>query len=85
MFSSSKEELYIPAYLKNTYQYQIWTKITEVDNNEEWVVFDDTIFHPQGGGQPKDHGFCSIPGGTSFKILEAKWDLDSGKVEFILR
>lgn len=48
-------ELFIPSYLKNTYLFQLHTKIANI--HEGKVLFEDTIFHPQGGGQPKDKGW----------------------------
>ena len=50
----STMELFVPSYLKNTYQYELETSIASVKDNQ--VEFTDTIFHPQGGGQPDDKG-----------------------------
>lgn len=51
-------QLFIPSYLKNTYQFDLQTKISKIENNK--ILFSDTIFHPQGGGQPKDKGYFQI-------------------------
>ena len=47
-------ELFVPSYLKNTYNYQLETTVAGF--KDDMVEFADTIFHPQGGGQPDDKG-----------------------------
>lgn len=53
-------ELFVPTFLKDTYIFELNTKIAEV--HEGQLLFADTIFHPQGGGQPKDKGWVTING-----------------------
>ena len=67
----------MPTYLKDTYIYQLQTKIAEV--NESKVVFEDTVFHPQGGGQPNDKGFMVV-NGHKYEITAAAADKETGKV-----
>ncbi|KAK1598434.1 Threonyl/alanyl tRNA synthetase [Colletotrichum navitas] len=38
------------------------------------VVTEQTIFHPQGGGQPSDVGAMSTPAGASFAVASARMD-----------
>lgn len=51
-------ELFVPAYLKNTYLFELETKVASINDN--MIEFADTIFHPQGGGQPNDKGWISF-------------------------
>lgn len=46
-------------YLKNTYLFEIDTQATECKKDEKdrpYVLLNQTIFYPQGGGQPCDYG-----------------------------
>lgn len=43
------------------------------------IEFDDTIFHPQGGGQPKDEGYI-IYKNQRYMISKAEVDRSTGKV-----
>ena len=47
------------VYYTNTCLDKLETKILEIgqDENGSYVMFDKTIFHPQGGGQPADEGY----------------------------
>ncbi|KAK2814413.1 hypothetical protein FQN49_008195, partial [Arthroderma sp. PD_2] len=38
------------------------------------VVTEQTIFHPQGGGQPSDEGIITSPSGASFNVASARMD-----------
>lgn len=53
-------ELFIPSYLKNTYLFELKTRIANIQEGK--ILFEDTIFHPQGGGQPKDKGWIETNG-----------------------
>ena len=55
LFSFIKMELFVPSYLKNTYLFELQTQVAS--KKDEMVEFADTIFHPQGGGQPNDKGW----------------------------
>jgi Ser-tRNA(Ala) deacylase AlaX len=65
------QALQIPAYLTNSYQFSLNTTIKEV--NPPRVLFSDTIFHPQGGGQPRDKGWVEAAG-LKREILNATID-----------
>jgi alanyl-tRNA synthetase len=41
-------------YLDDTYLWEMDTRV--VAQREDYLVLEDTIFHPQGGGQPSDFG-----------------------------
>jgi alanyl-tRNA synthetase len=52
----------IQQYLKDTYQSNHNSKITNygTDDKGQFLVLEDTIFYPQGGGQPFDTGAILI-------------------------
>ena len=49
-------------YLNNTYKFVKMGTISSVgsDNKGNFIVLDETIFYPQGGGQPSDTGMIDI-------------------------
>ncbi|PIR59332.1 MAG: phenylalanine--tRNA ligase subunit alpha [Candidatus Pacebacteria bacterium CG10_big_fil_rev_8_21_14_0_10_56_10] len=51
-------------YLKNAYQQTLSATVQEVvEGKQTAVVLDQTIFYPQGGGQPSDWGVITGPNG----------------------
>ncbi|KAL4494629.1 hypothetical protein ABPG72_004531 [Tetrahymena utriculariae] len=55
------------TYLLDSYLFSLNTKITQVKQDESDpnlvnILFEKTIFHPQGGGQPSDNGFIEVNG-----------------------
>jgi alanyl-tRNA synthetase len=50
------------TYYRDTYLDKLEAKIVEVGKDEDgsYVIFDKTIFHPQGGGQPDDQGYFEL-------------------------
>ncbi len=52
----------IPLYYNNPYLLSHVAKITDIGSSTikkklvHWIRLDETIFHPQGGGQPSDSG-----------------------------
>jgi Ser-tRNA(Ala) deacylase AlaX len=65
-------------YLDNSYLYESNAAILEFQENEKGkvLVLDETIFHPQGGGQPSDTGKI-IFGNSLFEVQDVRMD-DSG-------
>ncbi|CAG8770704.1 4023_t:CDS:1, partial [Funneliformis caledonium] len=49
-------------YYRDTYLDKLEAIIVEVgrDENGDFIIFDKTIFHPQGGGQPDDKGHFKL-------------------------
>ncbi|CAB4491599.1 ThrRS/AlaRS common domain-containing protein [Rhizophagus irregularis] len=49
-------------YYRDTYLDNFEAKIIAIGNDDdgEFVIFDRTIFHPQGGGQPDDQGYFKL-------------------------
>jgi len=45
-------------YLEDTYLFEVKTHVTDSGEGERgpWLLLEDNIFHPQGGGQPSDVG-----------------------------
>jgi alanyl-tRNA synthetase len=45
-------------YLEDTYQFHFEGLVQEVGKDKKgiFIIFDQTVFYPQGGGQPADHG-----------------------------
>jgi Ser-tRNA(Ala) deacylase AlaX len=65
-------------YLENTYQFEDTAKVVEVRNLEDGrtaVLLDQTIFYPQGGGQPCDIGTISSASSV-FKVTDVRLDKD---------
>ena len=59
-------------YLEDTYLYENEAKIkklTQSDRGDFFVELDQTIFHPQGGGQPSDKGMMA--GKEVIKVLNS--------------
>src|SRR5664279_1108977 len=50
-----------PAYEREPYRTALETSILEAgdDGGRPYAVLDDTIFYPEGGGQPGDHGLLN--------------------------
>lgn len=67
-------------YLENTYQFLSEAKVLEVKETEKGtaLILDKTIFYPQGGGQPADHGVISSVNGK-FIVTDVRLD-ESGTV-----
>ncbi len=52
------------TYYQDSYLFSTEATIQDIGTDEkgEYVVFDRTIFHPQGGGQPDDTGYFEVKG-----------------------
>ena len=68
-------------YLKDTYRYSLQTKVKNI-SSDKMIEFEDTIFHPQGGGQPQDKGFI-LYNNKKYSIVKAQIDRPTGKVTII--
>ncbi len=55
-----------PLYLDNSYQKTCSAKILDVqsDGKNKVIILDQTIFYPEGGGQPSDQGVIKNSSGT---------------------
>ena len=66
-----------PEYLSDTYKFESTGKIIDIitlDKSTYQIILDNTIFHPQGGGQPSDKGFISFnSGGNTKGYGKKKW------------
>jgi Ser-tRNA(Ala) deacylase AlaX len=62
-------------FLENTYLFSTLTNVLETGRDEHGIYFivDQSIYHPQGGGQPNDQGHISIDGEPELKIVSAKY------------
>lgn len=63
-------------YLQDTYKFQSTATLLDVKTLEDGrsaLILDQTIFYPQGGGQPFDTGTISSPNGT-FVVTDVRMD-----------
>src|SRR6266576_3728188 len=62
------------TYFDDSYQFSNLAKILfcGADENGSYLTVDQTIFYPQGGGQPFDIGTIDVSGQT-FPIHAVKW------------
>jgi len=60
-------------YLQDTYIFNYESKILEIGeyNELKYLVLEDTIFYPQGGGQEADKGFIT-QGKTKINIVDTR-------------
>ena len=54
-----------------------------LERTERGVVLDQTVFYPEGGGQPGDRGQLTSVNGNSFAVLDTQ-KLDNGNIEHTL-
>lgn len=66
-----------PLYLEDTYLFESTAKVVAVENDEQGtlVVLDETIFYPQGGGQPTDIGTITFSNVT-FRVTKVLYRTD---------
>ena len=62
-------------YLDNTYLFESEAIFIEIKENEKGkaVILDETIFYPQGGGQPADRGEI-VSGDNIFAVSDVRLD-----------
>lgn len=70
------------VYLADTYRTEIATYVAAAgDDDGPWVALRDNVFHPQGGGQPADHGWLGghavVPHRTDSGLVAVR-DPDGG-------
>lgn len=63
----------IPNYLNNSDLFEDDAVLIKQDQDESgnYLILDNTIFYPQGGGQPSDQGFIAI-NGSSIPIIQVR-------------
>ena len=65
----------VPRYLEDTYLFEISAYIVTVERSDNLskgefkIILSETIFHPQGGGQPSDVGWIFIDEDCQFEVL----------------
>lgn len=73
------------SFLRDSYLFTLKTRVKEVsvdsaDSTILSVLFEDTVFHPQGGGQPSDSGFISIGDDIKLPVLKVTIDREKNTV-----
>ena len=71
-------------YYKNPYRREFDGKVlscTKVKKGYE-VILDDTLFYPEGGGQPCDKGIITYDGGD-VNVLDVRRDEERGIIHLI--
>lgn len=66
-----------PKFTKEPYLQQLTTKVSAVDG--QWFECEETIFYPNGGGQPGDVGEMII-GTSSFAIIDTRKGAAAGTI-----
>ena len=63
----------IPLFLNDTYLFECQSAVAGIGHDEKgfYIVLDQTIFYPQGGGQPADQGVLKY-GDAEIHILQVK-------------
>lgn len=69
------------AYQYDTYLWKSEGTVVAVLNDDS-VILDETILHPQGGGQPSDHGTISSEKAT-LNVKNVIIDMDTGLVKHV--
>jgi misacylated tRNA(Ala) deacylase len=70
------------AYYLDPYQTRLSTQVTR--HRDGGVVLADTIFYPQGGGQPGDSGEMILADGVRIPIEDTRRDAESGDIVHFL-
>lgn len=48
--------------------------------SEDGLVLDRTVFYPMGGGQPGDHGWLELDGGTRLTVIDTRKGENAGEI-----
>ncbi|MEY4926583.1 MAG: alanyl-tRNA synthetase [Bacteroidota bacterium] len=69
------------SYLDDTYNFAALVNVQEIGSDEKghFLIFDQTIYYPGGGGQPKDFAHLSFQNKTETAIIGA--DFNGGLVK----
>jgi alanyl-tRNA synthetase len=80
VIASSVEAMTIALFLSNPYSFETSAEIIDTgsDENGQYLILSETIFYPQGGGQPSDVGTIEC-GNFSFGVLSVRKDGDAIK------
>ena len=65
-----------PVFYQDPYQKVLTTTISSIQDQN--VVLAETIFYPNGGGQPGDTGHINASNGSQFMITNTRKDRESG-------
>jgi|GEM_PF-59776 len=73
-------------YYRDTYQGELSSRVAETGKDDEgqYIVCDESIFHPQGGGQPNDKGTIVI-GSSVFTVEKLGAPRDPKEVPYIIK
>jgi alanyl-tRNA synthetase len=76
----------LPAYEREPYRTALETSILETgdDRGRPWAVLGDTVFYPEGGGQPADHGFLNGIAVNDVQKAGASGDKGGGQIRHYL-
>ena len=66
----------LELFRENGYLQDCGSLVTAIDGNR--IVVDQTVFYPEGGGQPGDTGKLICSNGTEIPIEDTRKDRDSG-------
>lgn len=70
------------VYYQDTYCFELTTQITYTgtDDYGHYIVPEQTIFHPQGGGQPDDEGYFLI-NNVKYEVHKLVGDKEKGDIK----
>lgn len=66
------------VYYEDSYRRELDAAVTQVDG--QWVVLDQTIFYPEGGGQPGDTGQLTDAAGNGFNVIDTRKSRDEAAI-----
>ncbi|WP_211829997.1 alanyl-tRNA editing protein [Kistimonas asteriae] len=67
-----------PVFYQDPYQKVLTTTVSSIQDQN--VVLAETIFYPNGGGQPGDTGHINASNGNQFTITNTRKDHESGTI-----
>lgn len=74
------------TYYRDTYLETLDVKVLSIGNDElgNYLIFDKTLFHPQGGGQPDDKGWIEA-GENKFEVVKLVAPRDPNENPYVIR